>query len=146
MPAKHRLDAVATLARHRQRLAEKALAQAEISMQTRRQTLEQLRRFRDDYDRHDHPRRSSVVSSHLMRDYHHFIQRLDDAITEQMRELEQSDGVLAELRRVLQAATTRAESLDLVIARSHDLAQQRDRAAEQRLLDELATLGSARQR
>lgn len=142
--AKQRLAPVADLAKHQQLQAEKALAEAQRQVQSRTQLLTQLRTFRDGYDQG--PMRAQVGSRSMaaLRDFECFLDRLDQAIEQHRTELAQSRTAANELRRALRAATTRADSLQLVMDRAEDLARRRDESREQQLLDELACLGAAR--
>ncbi|MEO0971919.1 MAG: flagellar export protein FliJ [Pseudomonadota bacterium] len=144
MPAKARLAPIADLASHRQRLAEKALADAQRQVAGRREMLAQLSRFRDDYDTAQQRAEVGARSVAALRDFEHFLARLDQAVHQQRRELTEAQAVSTQLRTALRDATARAEGLKLVLERAADLERRRDDAREQRLLDELASFAYLR--
>ncbi len=144
MARKQRLAPVANLARHQQLMAEKALADAHRQVNSRKDMLTQLQSFRAQYDQGDYRSQVGARSMAALRDFESFLERLDLAIEQQRQELAQTELAAKELHLALQTATTRAESLQLVLERSQALAQRRDEAREQQLLDELATMGALR--
>ncbi|MEO0421407.1 MAG: flagellar export protein FliJ [Pseudomonadota bacterium] len=139
-----RLAPVADLAKHQQLQAEKALAKAQREVQSRTQMLTQLRTFRDGYDQGPIRAQVGARSMAALRDFECFLERLDQAIEQQRTELAQTRSAANELRQALRAATTRADSLQLVMDRAQDLIRRRDETREQQLLDELACMAAAR--
>ncbi|MEM9385969.1 MAG: flagellar export protein FliJ [Pseudomonadota bacterium] len=142
--AKQRLEPVADLAEHQRMQAEMALAQAQRQVHSRTQMLAQLRTFRDTYDQGHVRAQVGARSMAALRDFEHFLERLDQAIEQQRIELAETRAAATELRQSLQAATTRADSLQLVLERAQSLAHRRHEAHEQELLDELACVAAAR--
>jgi flagellar export protein FliJ len=139
-----RLDIVADLARHRRLAAERALADAKRDLAARRETYEQLCGFRGEYDSPARRGRAGALSPGALQDYDRFRARLDIAVTEQARQLQEAEGAARALEQALADAAQRSESLEAAVDHYQRVASRESLRREQQLIDEIATLNATR--
>jgi flagellar FliJ protein len=137
-------QALNTLLEHAQRQRDEALAallQAEDAIRRLRAQADQLIAYRDDYRARHPAQHGRAAPIELLRSHQAFMQRLDQALTQQQAQLASAEGRGARLRELLLEKETRVASVRKLLERrartqrSSDERRQRrheDEAAEQR--------------
>lgn len=131
-----RLGKVAQLARRdEQRAAESARSQRD-ALGDAQAKLEQLQTFRREYEGRLSHLVGDGMDARQLRDYRAFLLRLNEAISQQSRQVTQQRDQLSARQNVLQEKSARRESVDTLQER-HRRSEARDAGRrEQRLQDE----------
>jgi flagellar FliJ protein len=134
-------QALHTLLEHAERQRNEALAlllKAEEAARRLQQQGLQLLAYRDDYRQRQPGLGGHSVSIELLRSHHEFMQRLEQALTQQAGQMTVAETRLTARRAELLALETRVASVrKLLERRSHDLRRRNDRQ-EQRRSDDAA--------
>ncbi len=130
-----------TLLEHAEHQRDTALAellQAEDHARRQRAMAEQLQAYRDDY-RARHPALGGrSVNIELLRCHQGFMQRLDQALQQQLDQIQNADARCAALRARLVAKETRVASVRKLLERRADQSRLHVERLEQRRSDEAA--------
>jgi flagellar protein FliJ len=126
-----RLQPAVELAQKREQDALQRLAEAQQKLAHVQQQLEDLERYRREYGLSDG---GMTVSALLNRQQ--FVERIDQAIAQQMREVEQRQRMLEASRAQWLKAHARERALDSVVARYRTQEAQREQRLEQAEVDE----------
>ena len=133
--------ALHTLLEHAERQRDEALAlllQAEESARRLQQQALQLVAYRDEYRQRQPGIGGHSVAIELLRSHHGFMQRLEQALSQQEGQMAQAEHRLTARRAALLALETRVASVrKLIERRGSDLRRSHDRQ-EQRLSDAAA--------
>jgi flagellar FliJ protein len=138
MKRSQRIGVLADLEQNESDAAARALADSQRVLRERESVLAELRRYREDYAGAGRLRNGNV-SVVAWQDYQRFIARLDEAIAQQSRLV--NDALAeCELRRGdWMAARSRAMSLEKAVERCERVEQRADARREQRRLDDVAS-------
>ncbi len=141
-------QALHTLLEHAERLRNEALAlllQAEEAARRLQQQGMQLLAYRDEYRLRQPGLGGHSVSIELLRSHHEFMQRLEQALTQQEGQMTVAENRLTARRAELLALETRVASVrKLMERRNHDLRRRNDRQ-EQRRTDDAAQHAARRE-
>ncbi len=133
--------ALHTLLEHAERERDEAvsaLLQAEEQQRRLLAQQEQLLAYRDDY-RQRHPAQGGRSASiELIRCHQGFMQRLDQALQQQQRSVQQAEGRVEVMRQALVAQETRVASVRKLLERRGAQARHNAERQDQRRSDETA--------
>jgi flagellar protein FliJ len=143
MPRPFPLQRLLDLARHRADAAARRLHQLKARWLEAEAKLEELRKFRREYE--GRLRHSTVhgMRVHLLRDFHAFMAKLDTAIRAQSEEVRRCHLRWDEVRREWQQHHRKLDAFDVLAKRHASQELYRENKREQRQQDELAAKSSA---
>ena len=118
--------------------AQSALLGAEQQATQAREQNEQLRRYRDDYQRRWSTQFHQGATMEILQCYRSFMQRLDQAVTQQTRQCELAAARQAQAREHLVESERRVAAVRKLLQRRAAEQAQRQRQREQKQSDELA--------
>ncbi len=133
-PRSQRLQRVADIADKHTDEAANAMAERLRGLETAQRQLEELRQFRSDYELQPSSGPGIPVAELLNRQQ--FIARIDQAILQQQREIEQHTRKVAKAREAWLASRSRSAALDTVTQRYRDREHASEERSEQAALDE----------
>ncbi len=134
-------QALHTLLEHAERLRNEALAlllQAEEASRRLQQQEMQLLTYRDEYRQRQPGLGGRSVSIELLRSHHEFMQRLEQALTQQQGQMTQSQNRLITRRAELLALETRVASVRKLLERRSGEQRRRSDRQDQRISDDAA--------
>lgn len=135
-PRSERLQRVAEIAGKRTDEAASTMAARLRALEAARHQLEELKQFRRDYELQPNPSQGGGISVAELLNRQQFIARIDEAIVQQQREIEQHARHLAKARAAWLESRNRSAALDTVTQRCRDQEQAGEERAEQAALDE----------
>lgn len=135
-PRSQRLQRVADLAGKRTDEAANALADRVRNLEAAKRQLQELQQFRRDYEVMPTAPQGSGTSVAQMLNRQHFVARIDSAIAQQQREVEERTRQLAQARTAWLESRSRSAALDTVTQRYRGREQASEERAEQAALDE----------
>jgi flagellar FliJ protein len=133
--------ALHTLLEHAERLRNEALAlllQAEEATRRLQQQEMQLLAYRDEYRQRQPGLGGHSVSIELLRSHHEFMQRLEQALTQQQGQMGAAENRLSTRRAELLALETRVASVRKLMDRRSSEQRRRNERQEQRISDDAA--------
>ena len=133
------LQNVHDLSRNRADAAARRLHQLKAQWQAAENRLEELRRFRREYEERLRQSTGRGMGMHQMRDFHAFLAKLDHAISSQDAEVARCRGEWDKGRQHWQEQRRQLSAYDALAKRHLERETRRDNLREQRNLDELAT-------
>ncbi|GAB5453005.1 MAG: hypothetical protein Hals2KO_33330 [Halioglobus sp.] len=105
--------------------------------------LEQLVRFKEDYEQRLSARGGEGMDPRQLQDYRLFLSRLNEAITQQTQELQGSEESLQEVRQEWASKHQRNQALDqLVEDRQRERSKEREKLEQKRVDDNALTRNS----
>ncbi len=105
--------------------------------------LEQLVRFKEDYEQRLSARGGEGMDPRQLQDYRLFLSRLNEAITQQTQELQGSEESLQEVRQEWASKHQRNQALDqLVEGRQRERSKEREKLEQKRVDDNVLTRNS----
>ncbi len=134
-------QALHTLLEHAERLRNEALAallQAEEAARRLQQQEMQLLAYRDEYRQRQPGLGGRSVSIELLRSHHEFMQRLEQALTQQQGQMTTTQNRLTTRRAELLALETRVASVRKLMDRRSGEQRRRSDRQEQRISDDAA--------
>ncbi|MGH8145813.1 MAG: flagellar export protein FliJ [Rhodanobacteraceae bacterium] len=135
-PRSERLQRVADIAGKHTDEAANAMAERIRGLEAAKRQLDELKQFRHDYELQPNPSQGSGVTVAELLNRQQFIARIDDAIAQQRREIEQHTRNVAKARAAWLESRSRSAALDTVTQRYRDREQAGEERAEQAALDE----------
>lgn len=135
-PRSQRLQRVADIAGKRTDEAANALAERVRNLDAAKRQLLELQQFRRDYEVMPAAPQGSGTSVAEMLNRQHFVARIDSAIAQQQREVEERARQLAQARAAWLESRSRSAALDTVTQRYRGREQASEERAEQAALDE----------
>jgi flagellar protein FliJ len=138
MKRSKRIGVLAELEQHESDNAARVLADAQRMLREREAVLAELRRYRDDYTGNSRLR-TATVSVVAFQDYQRFVARLDEAIAQQGRLVNDAQQQYELRRGEWIAARGRTASLDKAVERYRVTEQRAASRFEQGRLDEAAS-------
>jgi flagellar FliJ protein len=138
MRRSQRIGVLADLEQNESDAAARALGDSQRVLRERESVLAELRRYREDYAGAGRLRsgRLSVVA---YQDYQRFLARLDEAIAQQSRLVNDALAECEVRRGEWMAARSRAMSLEKAVERCERVEERADARREQRSLDDVAS-------
>jgi len=133
-----RLAPVVEMAESAERTAVQRLGHFQGQVRVAQSKLEDLERFRLEYQEQWIQRGSLGVSGQWLLGYQQFLGQLDTAVAQQRQSLAWHQNNLDKAREAWQQAFTRVEGLRKLVQRYVDEARQLEDKREQKLLDELS--------
>lgn len=133
-----RLQPLVSLATQTEREHASRLVEAERRLAEASQRLEELIRFRQEYERAFHDRATSGTEMRSLRESRLFIACLDDAVRAQEHQMDELRGRVSAEREQWGAAATRKQVVAKVVERATVEATSREARFLQRELDERA--------
>ncbi|KIH82337.1 flagellar export protein FliJ [Pseudomonas batumici] len=133
-----RLAPVVEMAESAERTAVQRLGYFQGQVRVAQSKLEDLERFRLEYQEQWIQRGSLGVSGQWLLGYQQFLGQLDTAVGQQRQSLAWHQNNLDKAREAWQQAFTRVEGLRKLVQRYIDEARQLEDKREQKLLDELS--------
>ncbi|HEB60089.1 MAG TPA: flagellar export protein FliJ [Gammaproteobacteria bacterium] len=133
-----RIQPIRKLAAHHEKDAARELGQALRTLETHKQQLEQLLRYRQEYALQMTSRGSQGISAARLQEYQAFMETLDQNIANQEAHILEAEQVCRELRAVWQQRHGRTDSLGKAITRLEKHEATGERRREQREADELS--------
>jgi flagellar FliJ protein len=133
--------ALHTLLEHAESLRNEALAlllQAEEATRRLQQQEMQLLAYRDEYRQRQPGLGGHSVSIELLRSHHEFMQRLEQALTQQQGQMGAAQNRLSTRRAELLALETRVASVRKLMDRRSSEQRRRSERQEQRISDDAA--------
>lgn len=138
MKRSRRFKPVVKVAENREQDAARVLGGAQTALNQAQQRLAELENYREEYIKRFHATGAVGMSAAQMMDYRQFLAKLDLAITEQGRVIEQTTGVVEQRRQEWFDCRGNVKMLDTVVTRyQNDEKRDADRK-EQKDLDERA--------
>lgn len=138
----HRLAPALELAQQRQDAAARLLGQWEARVRQQGLQLEELRRYRREYGEQWERRAAEGLTAFELRDYQHFLERLDGAVRAQEIRLAELHAQRDRQQHEWADARARTEALERVIERDLAIALRQREQREQEQADERAQRGS----
>jgi flagellar FliJ protein len=135
-PRSHRLQRVTDIAERRTDEAAQVLARCLQMLDVARQQLQELEQFRRDYAQAPTAPGQPGMSVAELRNRQQFVSRIDQAIVQQRREIEQHTRHLAQARVAWIESHSRSTALETVTERYRSREQASAERAEQAALDE----------
>lgn len=132
-PRSQRLQRVADIAGKRTDEAARRVAECTHALDAARRQLEELQQFRHDYAQ---PANGHGVSVAELLNRQQFVARIDQAIAQQSRDIEQHVKNLAKVRAAWLESRNRHAALDSVTTRYRDRERANEERAEQAALDD----------
>lgn len=133
-PRSQRLQRVADLAGKHTDEAANAMAERMRGLEAARRQLDELKQFRNDYELQ--PSSGPGISVAELLNRQQFIARIDQAILQQQREIEQHVRHVAKARAAWLESRNRSAALDTVTRRYRDKEHASEERSEQAALDE----------
>lgn len=130
------LGKVAELARLEEQHAAESARSQRGAVGSAQAQLEQLERFKQDYEQRLAAMGGAGMDPRLLSDYRSFLLRLNEAIGLQSQQVAQQREQLGERQSALRQKSVRRESVDTLIARHRAVEEQDAQRREQRLQDE----------
>ncbi|MBY5990736.1 flagellar export protein FliJ [Ferrimonas balearica] len=134
-------------------LADKALEEAALNLrsansavQALKQQLSQLQNYRWDYVKQAQQQAGTTLQASHYQQYHHFIAKLDAAITQHNSKLRQAEAAAEQRQGLWQQAHQRQQAIALLIDKAKRAQQSRQEQRQQRELDEFALQQFVRRR
>ncbi len=137
------LDVLRDLARQQLSDAAVQLRDATDKRQQARQQLEQLHVYRHDYRQRAQQSLDSGMSASNYRNFVHFLDTLDNAISLQNKAISQLEDAVARARDEWRHKKRQLDAYEALQSRRNQAAQQQEKRREQRLSDERAIRRSA---
>lgn len=134
-PRSQRLQRVADIAGKRTDEAANAMAERVRHLDAAQRQLHELQQFRRDYQVTPSAQGSGTSVAELL-NRQHFVARIDMAIAQQQREVEERTWQLAQARAAWLESRNRSAALDTVTQRHRGREQAKEERAEQAALDE----------
>lgn len=135
-PRSQRLQRVADIAGKHTDEAANVVAERLRGLDAAKRQLEELRQFRRDYAQPPGSSRESGVSVAELLNRRQFVARIDQAIVQQQREIEQHAHNLAQARAAWRQSRNRSAALDTVTERYRNREQASEERAEQAAIDD----------
>ena len=142
MTKSQRLQPLVKVAESNEQKAAKVMAEAVALLNQHRNRLESLRQYRDDYVRRFAEAGAAGMPASQLIDYRAFISRLDNAIRDQEKIIDQHVQVVEDKKRVWLLTRSRTQSIDKAVDRFRRQEQRASDKREQRELDDGATRNS----
>lgn len=124
------------LAQQKNDAATRKLGQLNQQHQSAQGKLDMLQQFRKDYQEKFQEAASNGMDHHDLRNFQEFINRLDEAITQQRSVIEQSQRSVQSGRSELSDAQRRMKSFDTLAQRHIEAEKKLESKAEQKIQDE----------
>lgn len=137
------LQPLQNLAKQKNDTATRKLGQLNQQQQSARSKLETLQQFRRDYQEKFQEAARNGMGPHDLRNFQDFINRLDEAITQQLGVLEHAQRSVQHGREELSAAQRRLKSFDTLAQRHIAAERQMEHKAEQKRMDEHSSRSAA---
>lgn len=135
-PRSQRLQRVADIAGKHADEAANVVATRLYGLDAAKRQLEELRQFRRDYAQPPTSPHGPCVSVTELRNRQQFVARIDQAIAQQQREIEQHAQNLAQARAAWRKSRNRSAALDTVTERYRSREQASEERAEQAAIDD----------
>ncbi len=135
-PRSQRLQRVADIAGKRTDEAANAMAERLRGLEAARHQLEELRQFRKDYALQPGAPSGAGLSVAELLNRQQFIVRIDQAIAQQQREIDQHTRNVAKARASWLETRSRSAALDTVTQRYRNKEQASEERSEQAAIDE----------
>jgi len=133
-----RLQPVAEIAQQKADEAASRIAESRQKIKDRKQQLDELVEYREDYTNGLQHKRQAGLNAAQMNDYILFMERLNLAINQQQVSLDSAYSELSANRRAWQEKQQRARALENVVSRHQLSEQQAQSRREQKESDEHA--------
>ena len=133
-----RLQRVADIAERHADEAANVMAERLRGLDAAKRQLQELQQFRQDYAQGPASRSGSGVSGAELLNRQRFVARIDEAIAQQQREVEEHSRHFAQARAAWLASHSRSTVLDTVTQRYRSREQASEERVEQAALDERA--------
>lgn len=128
--------------RHRMDAAERLLRLLKHKEEQARARLEDLKGFRQEYQARLASTASGGMHIHLMRDYHVFLAKIEQAILHQEREVEEAHARWQTAHRQWLDERRKVKAYEVLADRHDKRERYKDERRDQRLVDEYATKAS----
>jgi len=138
VPSSHPLQLLVQQAQQQRDQAQSALRRAAEAASQAQQQNEQLRSYRDDYQRRWSAQFHQGATMEILQCYRSFMQRLDQAVTQQTRQAELAAARQAQAREHLVESERRVAAVRKLLQRRAAEQSQVQRQREQKQSDELA--------
>ena len=130
------LQPLVNLSRQKNDAATRKLGLLNREQQSAQSKLDTLQQFRKDYQAKFHEAASNGMDQHDLRNFQDFINRLDDAITQQRGVIEQTQRSVQTGRSELSETQRRMKSFDTLAQRHVEAEKKLETKAEQKMQDE----------
>lgn len=138
--AKNKLDLLHKIESDKEEGLRKHFLQAQRYFQDNQQKLSGLNQFRLEYMQQLQQRAQSGLTSSTFRQYHAFINKIDEAIKQQAKVVGTARQVVEQRRRLWTQQQAKTKAIAKLIEKQQLLARQKQDKAEQKMLDEFATI------
>lgn len=133
-----RMQPVVRIAQMREDDAMQELGKAQRQLQEQEERLKELCSYREEYSQNFHLEAGNGISAVRFQEFHRFMARLDQAIEQQQKVVENVNRLCSKKNQIWRQAHIKSKSLDKVVER-YDEQEQYERAQrEQRSMDEMA--------
>jgi flagellar FliJ protein len=137
MTRSKRMQPVATVAHNRQQNAARIMGERQRSLDDQQQRLQELNNYRDEYARRFEGGAESMAGIN-MRDYRLFLSRLNEAIEEQARRVEQARAALEQSRGQWTTTRVHSDAVNKVVERMQADERRAEDRREQKENDEFS--------
>ncbi|MET0012535.1 MAG: flagellar export protein FliJ [Sedimenticola sp.] len=136
MTASKRLQPVRRVAESRERKAAKQLGDSTRRVQAEEAKLHQLKQYHQEYlDRFEQTSRNGISAAQLL-EYRAFLEKLEQAITEQTKIVQASQSERSNHKQEWQKKHVRTQALDKAVERIRTAEQKEEQGREQKELDD----------
>ncbi|MFC3031800.1 flagellar export protein FliJ [Pseudoalteromonas fenneropenaei] len=137
--ANNKLDLLLKLESDKEEGLRRHFVQAEQHFRNNQQKLQGLSQFRLEYMQQLQEKAQHGLSSAAFRQYHSFINKIDEAIAQQGRVVSTARQVVDQRRNLWLKQQAKTKAIAKLIEKQALVAQQKMAKAEQKMLDEFAT-------
>lgn len=130
------LQPLVNLAEHQNESATRKLGQLNKQQQSAEQKLDTLREYRKDYQNKLQKAIQNGISPTELRNFEHFIRKIDDAINQQLKIVEQSKASAKTGHNEFNTTQRKLKSLDTLKQRHIETQRRAAEKSEQKALDE----------
>lgn len=139
MTRSKRLEPVARLTQHRERDAARNLGQAQQTLDSYRERLRELQDYREEYlQRYQEAMSAGIMQGAPMQDYRSFLERINQAITQQSALVEAGERDYEIRRQSWLESRCKADAIEKAVARHRNREQHLRARLEQGESDEHA--------
>ena len=138
MTRSRRMQPVQRVAHNREQNAVQKLGQSQQYLAAQQARLDELRSYREQYTKDFEASGGGGLGAIRLRDYRVFLNRLNEAISQQEALLTQCNCQHEETRQQWMQTRTHSQAIDKVVQRFHDEEQRQQERREQKEQDEHA--------
>jgi len=138
--ANNKLDLLYKLESEKEETLRKTFLQAQRYFQDNQQKMNGLSQFRLEYMQQLHVKAQNGLTSNTFRQYHSFINKIEEAVSQQAKVVNTAKQVVEQRRKLWIQQQAKAKAIAKLIEKQQLAIKQKQDKAEQKMLDEFATI------